>query len=132
MHYFASDYLSFPVLDLKSFHVLTAETHRCCLFVAEYSPRVADCLDHSHLAQSKSEMAQRTYLREVAATVVAVGVNFVGMVGIVAVVNFVLGFAVPVAVPKLLGLGFVVVFVECPRGKEILCDVIVSSSEVVR
>lgn len=132
MYYFATNYLSFPDLDLKNFHALMAETHRCYLSVAEYSPRVADCLDHSHLTQLKNETPLRTCPREMAATAAEFGVNLVEKVGIAAAANFALGFAGPVVVPKLLGQGFVVVFVECLREKEILCDVTVSFAKTVR
>ena len=132
MYYFATNCLSFPDLGLKKFHVLMAETHRCCLFVAECSPRVADCLDHSHLTQLKNETPLRTCPREMAATAAEFGANFVEKVEIAAAASFALGFAGPVVVPKLLGQGFVVVFAECLREKEILYDVIVSFSKVVR
>lgn len=132
MYYFATNYLSFPDLDLKKFHALMAEIHRCYQSVAECSPRVADCLDHSHLIQLKSETPLRTYPREAAATAAEFGVNLVEKVEIAAAANFAVCFAGPVVVPKLLGQGFVVVFVECLREKEILCDVTVSFAKTVR
>ena len=119
-------------LDLRRFLYPVAETHRCCPYAVDYSPRVVDCFARTHLTRLKNGMPPRTCLRELAAAVAGSEANLTGTLEMMVVFGFVPGFAGLVSVPRLPDQDFVVASGELLKAKGILCDPMVSFLESER